>query len=87
MGMGMGGAITAVAATTTAGIAVVIVAGGIITTGGIIIIGSDFTPQTIGLRPGGLGGRMRLCVRSIAPGGIDELTDVRLDRALTCANA
>jgi hypothetical protein len=51
MGMGMGGAITAVAATTTAGIAVVIVAGGIITTGGIIIIGSDFTPQTIGLRP------------------------------------
>ena len=39
MGMGMGGAITAVAATTTAGIVAFIVAGGIIT------IGGDFTPQ------------------------------------------
>ena len=55
MGMGMGGAITVVAATTMAGIAAVIVVGGIITTGGVITIGGDFTPQTIGLRPGGLG--------------------------------
>ena len=51
MGMGMGGAITVVAATTMAGIAAVIVVGGIITTGGVITIGGDFTPQTIGLRP------------------------------------
>ena len=45
MGMGMGGAITAVAATTTAGIAAAIVAGDIIIIGGIITIGGDFTPQ------------------------------------------
>jgi hypothetical protein len=67
--MGMGGAITAVAATTTAGIAVVIVAGGIITTGGIIIIGGDFTAQTIGLRPGGLAGRCAFASDRLPPGG------------------
>ena len=42
MDVGMGGAITAVAATTTAGIAAVIVAGDIIIIGGIITIGGDF---------------------------------------------
>ena len=65
MGMGMGGAITAVAATTTAGIAVVIV---VITTGGIII-GSDLTPQTIGLRPGGPGGGCAFASDRLPPGG------------------
>ena len=50
MDMGMGGAITAVAATTTAGIAAVIVAGDIIIIGGIITIGGDFF-FTLRLRP------------------------------------
>ena len=59
MGMGMGGAITAVAATTTAGIAAVIVAGDIIIIGGIITIGGDFfftlRPMSLCFGPG-LGG-------------------------------
>jgi hypothetical protein len=49
-GMGMGGAITAVAATTTVGTTATTMAGGIITIGGDFNVGSTAWRQSAGLR-------------------------------------